>query len=358
MEKSLRQSLLRWYREQGRPLPFRVRDAEGRANPYWVWISEIMSQQSTMASVLPYFERWRQAFPTIEDLARASEADVLKAWAGLGYYSRARNVHRAAQALVKFRAEHGDWPRTPEAWLSLPGVGPYTAAAVSAIAFDAPVLPKDGNVTRVLARFHAIKDPLNDRAEARRIDEALVELQSSFRTGEHADAAQALMELGARLCRPGGLAICDECPLKKGCRAYAEGKVAEVPRPKRRPEIERQLGLGLLFRNPQRRAQVLVRRIPAGQRLEDQWELPLWLPETEGVSAETVDKIKEKWGVAVSPVRHTITRYLFEVHPLEAGLWTDDELPENHAWWTPGEAFAVGTLTTLTRKLARALQAL
>lgn len=333
-----------WYARTARPLPWR----KAKPDPYEVWISEVMSQQSTMASVQPYFARWMAKFPTVDDLARAHEEEVLAAWAGLGYYSRARNVHRAARELRARLEEKRGWPRTMADWMELPGVGPYSAAAVASICFSDRVLPLDGNVVRVLARLTATENPLNDRADLKRVEARLRELAAGLRPGGHALIGQALMELGSLVCRPGALAACEGCPLRSACAAYAQGRVAQIPRPKQRPEPKLVRGLALVYRDP--KGACLLRRIPEGKRLAGQWELPLWeLP--EGSEGERIFReVQRDYGRDPAPVRHLITRYIYSIQKVEAGRWPERTPPEGHRFWVPGTP-PPGTITTLTRKI-------
>jgi A/G-specific adenine glycosylase len=332
--------LLDWYRASHRPFPWR----EGRPDPYSVWIVEVMSQQSTMASVLPYYERWKRVFPSLESLADAPEEDVLKAWAGLGYYSRARNVHRAAKELRDYRAAHGGrWPPCSADWLELPGVGPYTAAAVAAIALDEAVLPVDGNLVRVFSRLEGIGDALNSGADRRRVEAAVAVWAERAPPQSHGRLAQAFMDLGALVCRPGTQARCEVCPLRSGCAAYREGRVAEIPRAKARKETRKIRVLALVYRHPQS-GEALVRRIPEGRRLQGQWELPQWELGEEQLNPRFFSDVGRHFEIQ-GPVKHSITHHAYEVWKVEAGTWKQG-LPEDHAW-----APEVGPLTTLTRKV-------
>jgi A/G-specific adenine glycosylase len=257
-----RRRLLRWYRTHRRDLLWRR-----SSDPYAVWLSEVMLQQTRVVTVSDYYERFLQRFPTITDLALADETAVLKAWEGLGYYSRARNLHRAAKAVV---ADHdGQLPDTYDGLLALPGVGPYTAAAVSSIAFDRPHPALDGNVMRVLSRMLRLEqDPrkASVRAEMIRAGEALM----PARTGA-GDLNQALIELGASLCsatRPS----CDICPVSAWCRAYAELQDPSVLplRPKRKARPHLQVTAGII----RRRGKLLIAQRPPGGMLAGLWEFP------------------------------------------------------------------------------------
>src|SRR5487761_2154648 len=212
-------SLLAWYDRHRRVLPWRALPGE-RADPYRVWLSEVMLQQTTVAAVIGYYERFLVRWPGIEALAAAQLDEVLHAWQGLGYYARARNLHACAAAVV---ARHrGRFPETEEALRSLPGIGPYTAAAIAAIAFDRPAAPVDGNVERVMARLYAVTTPLPAaKPELRRLAAALVPRE---RPGDY---AQAVMDLGATICVP-KTPRCVRCPWREPCRARGAGIAASL----------------------------------------------------------------------------------------------------------------------------------
>ncbi|HUF86549.1 MAG TPA: A/G-specific adenine glycosylase [Thermohalobaculum sp.] len=216
--------LLAWYDRHHRALPWRVppqaRAAGVRPDPYRVWLSEVMLQQTTVAAVRGYFLAFTRRWPTVEALAAAPVEEVLGAWAGLGYYARARNLHRCA---VEVARRGGRFPMGEAALRALPGIGPYTAAAVAAIAFDAPAAPVDGNVERVMARLFAETAPLP--GVKRRLGEHARALTPARRTGDH---AQAVMDLGATVCTPRAPA-CGVCPWRGDCRGRALGIAADLP---------------------------------------------------------------------------------------------------------------------------------
>ncbi len=214
-------ALLAWYDRHRRKLPWRAGPGE-RPDPYRVWLSEIMLQQTTVKTVAPYYARFLDRFPTVERLAQASLDDVLKAWAGLGYYARGRNLHACAQAVV---GRHGGrFPATAAALSELPGIGPYTAAAIAAIAFDEPATPVDGNIERVVARLFAVEEELPGAKPA--IRRLAADLTPARRAG---DFAQAMMDLGAGLCTPKKPA-CGLCPLNDDCAARRRGDAETFPR--------------------------------------------------------------------------------------------------------------------------------
>jgi A/G-specific adenine glycosylase len=214
-------ALLAWYDRHHRELPWRA--ARGvRPDPYRVWLSEVMLQQTTVKAVAPYYARFLERFPTVAALAEAEREDVLRLWAGLGYYARARNLHDCARVVAE--RHDGRFPDTVAALRTLPGIGDYTAAAIAAIAFDVPVTPVDGNVERVITRLHAIEEELP--AAKPRIRELAAGLTPDKRPG---DFAQALMDLGATICTPKKPA-CGLCPWSTACSARARGDIETFPR--------------------------------------------------------------------------------------------------------------------------------
>ncbi|WP_049779656.1 A/G-specific adenine glycosylase [Rhodomicrobium vannielii] len=229
--ESFQRALLRWYDVARRDLPWRAKPGE-LADPYRVWLSEIMLQQTTVKAVIPYFEAFTRRWPTVDALADASRDEVLAAWAGLGYYSRARNLHACAQALAQ-----GGFPADEVGLRALPGVGAYTSAAIAAIAFDLPAAVVDGNVERVLARVFALETPLPAaKGELRKL---AAELTPASRPGDY---AQAMMDLGAGICSPRSPS-CLVCPVRAFCAAAAKGdaerfplRAAKAARPTRRGE--------------------------------------------------------------------------------------------------------------------------
>ena len=225
-DSELSQLLLPWYDAHARDLPWRVGPADRargvRPDPYRIWLSEVMLQQTTVAAVRAYFERFTARWPTVADLAAEADAEVMAEWAGLGYYARARNLLACARAVV---ADHGGvFPDSPKALLALPGIGPYTAAAIGSIAFDAPETVVDGNVERVMARVFAVQQPLPAaKVELTRLAASQTPVR---RPGDY---AQAVMDLGATICTPRSPA-CGICPLLGPCRAQAMGIQADLPR--------------------------------------------------------------------------------------------------------------------------------
>ena len=217
-ETILRAQLLAWYDRAGRKLPFR-----GTKDPYLIWVSEIMLQQTQTGTVAGYYRRFIQRFPDVQTLAAASEQTALKLWEGLGYYSRARNLHKAAKIVSNEMG--GQMPRTAAALQTLPGIGSYTAAAIASIAYDEPLPAMDGNLTRVISRLYLVEEDISIPSVRRRLYQLGLGLMPGRRSG---DMNQALMDLGATLCVP-GTPDCPNCPLRGSCAAYVAGEPERLP---------------------------------------------------------------------------------------------------------------------------------
>lgn len=258
-------ALLTWYDRHRRDLPWRARPGE-IVDPYRVWLSEIMLQQTTVTATIPYYETFLTRFPTVVALAAAPLDDVLAAWAGLGYYARARNLHACAKAVVAL----GGFPRDLDGLRALPGIGPYTAAAIGAIAFGLPTVPVDGNVERVVTRLFAIETPLPGAKPA--IHAAAATLGSDpDAVARPSDFAQALFDLGATLCTPTNPA-CALCPWRDGCAGRRAGIAATLPR--KAPKKPRPLRHGAHFWLTDAAGHVLLRRRPPQGLLGGMTELP------------------------------------------------------------------------------------
>jgi A/G-specific adenine glycosylase len=257
------EALLAWYDGHARVLPWRARRGE-RPDPYKVWLSEIMLQQTTVKTVAPYYARFLKRWPTVEALAQAERDDVLRAWAGLGYYARARNLHACARAVAE---RHGGiFPDTLDALRALPGIGDYTAAAVAAIAYDMPAVPVDGNVERVMARLFAVEDELPAaKGEIKRLAHALLPARRS------GDFAQALMDLGATHCSPRRPA-CALCPWTACCAARGRGDQETFPR--KAPKREGKPRRGAAFVALRADGRILVQQRPDKGLLASMTEVP------------------------------------------------------------------------------------
>lgn len=253
--------LLEWFRENARTLPWR-----SEPTPYHVWVSEIMLQQTRVAAVLGYYRRFIERLPTVEDLAACSEEELMKLWQGLGYYSRARNLQKAARTIV---AEYGgEFPQTYSQIRELAGVGDYTAGAISSIAFGIPVPAVDGNVLRVVSRITGDRRDVTKPDTKRAFTEALEEIMPVREAGNF---NQALMELGAVVCLPNGAPLCEKCPAADFCRARRENTVSELPvkPPKKERRVEER-AVYLIFRGDR----VALRKRPSKGLLAGLWEYP------------------------------------------------------------------------------------
>ncbi len=342
-------ALLAWYDRHRRRLPWRSLPGE-RADPYRVWLSEIMLQQTTVKAVAPYYARFLARWPDVHALAAAPLDDVLKTWAGLGYYARARNLHACAGAVVERHG--GQFPRSEAALRALPGIGAYTAAAIAAIAYDLPAAPVDGNIERVVARLHAVAAPLPAaKPELRRLAGALTPPR---RAG---DFAQAMMDLGATICTPKRPA-CALCPWNDACAAYARGDAETFPY--RVPKREGALRRGAAFVALRADDAVLLRTRPAKGLLGGMTEVPTtaWLHEFDERRAlddapqfpAKGKKGKMKWRRIAGVVRHVFTHFPLELSVYAAELPVRTPAPSG-TWWAkiselPGEA-----LPSLMRKV-------
>lgn len=277
---ALRGNLRRWFRRAARDLPFRrTRD------PYRIWLAEVILQQTRMETGLAYYRRFLAALPSVEALAAAEEETVLKLWEGLGYYRRARNLHRAARRIVEERG--GSLPATAAGWQALPGVGRYTAGAVASIAGDEPVAVLDGNVKRVLARLFAIGDCIDDS----RVTAALWGLAEALvpRRGP-GEWNQALMELGALVCLPRG-PRCAACPVRNQCAAHRRGEAELLPVRRARAAVpHKQVAAACV----ERRGRLLLCRRPPGGMLAGLWELPGGELRGEETAAEALVRVLEE----------------------------------------------------------------
>jgi A/G-specific adenine glycosylase len=310
--------LLVWYDRHQRKLPWRGKRGDP-ADPYRVWLSEIMLQQTTVRAVAPYYARFLARFPTIEQLAQAELDDVLKLWAGLGYYARARNLHACAKAIIE---QHGGrFPREPAALAQLPGLGPYTAAAIAAIAFDVPATPVDGNVERVVARLFACEQEL---PAAKPLIRKLAEgLTPETRAG---DFAQAMMDLGATICTPKKPA-CALCPWDDACVAFARGDAESFPR--KAAKVEGELRRGAAFVAIRADAHVLARTRPTNGLLGGMTEVPItpWTPDFDESNAHADAPLSAQWRRIPGVVRHTFTHFPLELTIYKAEVPTPIEAP-------------------------------
>ena len=306
--------LLTWYDRHRRTLPWRAPAGE-RTAPYLVWLSEIMLQQTTVATVGDYYRRFTKRWPTVEALAAAPLDDVLSAWAGLGYYARARNLHACAQAVAERHG--GRFPEDEAGLRALPGIGPYTAAAIRAIAFDLKASAVDGNVERVIARLEAIETPLPDAKFE--ITARAAELVPNQRAGDY---AQAMMDLGATVCTP-RKPLCVICPLSRNCLALKRGIAESLPR--RSPKAEKPTRRGLAFVLARKDGAVLLRKRPPKGLLGGMDEVPS-SPWREGkfspADALADAPVPARWTLLDGLVRHTFTHFHLELSVARATATT------------------------------------
>ena len=348
MSASSSASLLDWYDRHHRRLPWRAPPGT-TGDPYRVWLSEIMLQQTTVATVTGYFADFIARWPTVYDLAAAPLDDVLHAWAGLGYYARARNLHRCAQ--VVSRDHHGRFPDTEAGLATLPGIGLYTAAAVAAIAFGQAVVPVDGNIERVVARQFDVADPLPAakpilKQLARGLDPA----------GRPGDFAQALMDLGATICTP-RRPRCALCPIATGCRAR-QHQTAE-DRPVKAPKAEKPVRSGVAFWLTDPAGSVLLRRRPEKGLLGGMIEVPTspWIPDraTPPLLGDVIGSAPAdvSWTPLPGVVRHTFTHFHLTLSVVAGRLSAAAMSPAADERWVAIDALGDHALPTVMRKIAR-----
>ncbi len=327
--------LLAWYDGHARVMPWRVGPADrrtgSRPDPYAVWLSEVMLQQTTVAAVRDYFHRFTARWPTVEALAAARDDEVMAAWAGLGYYARARNLLKCARAV----AARGGFPDTADALRTLPGIGPYTAAAIAAIAFDRPETVVDGNVERVMARLHAVEEPLP--AAKPRLTALAGHLTPAERPGDH---AQAVMDLGATICTPRGPA-CGICPWREPCRARALGLAASLPR--KVPRAAKPVRRGVLW-IAHRDGALLLERRPDRGLLGGM----LGFPGDGWDGAGGPPPVAADWS-DIGEVRHTFTHFHLILRLLLSRLDRSSGTPLRGSL-VPQDAFRPADLPTVMRK--------
>ena len=321
--------LLKWFGRHKRPLPWRkTRD------PYRIWVSEIMLQQTQVNTVVPYYERWMKNFPTLRRLANAPLARILKCWEGLGYYSRARNLHRAAKVVTqKFG---GRIPDSREELLQLPGIGRYTAGAIASIAFSKPEPILDGNVKRVLARLFAVKEPIDTtRGEKRlwEISRALVESEPK----SPGDLNQSLMELGALVCLPEN-PQCGVCPLEKICRAHRLEKELDFPIKLRKTRLEKLKTVAAII---WKKGRVLLQKQDPESRWGGLWTFPYWI-HTNGKSEKDFlqNKMVQELGIRTgklnsrAELQHAFTKYRVRLRVYEGEARS---VRQKLTWVEPGK---------------------
>jgi len=346
------EAMLRWYDENARDLPWRIQGAPHH-DPYHVWLSEIMLQQTTVVTVKPYFEKFIQRWPTVDKMAHAPLDDILTQWAGLGYYARARNLHKCAIEVC--RKWGGAFPQTEEDLLTLPGIGPYTAAAIAAIAFDEPAVVIDGNIERIVTRLHRFDGTL----PAARPDIKTLAAQHTPKN-RPGDYAQSLMDLGSRICKP-KQPLCGECPVLSFCEAATVGDMEAFP--KKAPKKVKPTRRAPVFWIENDRGEVLLRRREESGLLGGMMEFP---------SADWVERLDEaaeikaaaeilagdlglqknlKVAKEVDPIKHTFTHFHLFLHPYV--LSGEADIGGNWAVWVHPDKFGEYALPTLMVKVAK-----
>ena len=327
--------LLPWYDRCARPLPWR-----GERDPYRIWISETMLQQTRAETVKGYYARFLQALPDVQALAEAEEERLLKLWEGLGYYSRARNLQKAARQICRERA--GQFPQACEELKALPGIGPYTAGAVASIAFEQPAPAVDGNVVRLLSRYLCDETPKDKLGETLRR-----ELEEIYPPGRCGDFTQALMEAGATVCGPAGAPRCEDCPLKKDCLARENGRQKELPVCGKKAAHRTEARTVFLLRAGDALA---LRKRPGKGLLAGMWEFPNVTGELE--ASQALEQAA-RWGcgpwgeVAVRQERHVFTHVTWEMTGYEIHC---AQAPAEFVWATQEEMKTRYSLPTAFRR--------
>ena len=345
------EKLLLWYPSHARKLPWR-----DQPNPYRVWVSEIMLQQTRVETVIPYFERWMKKFPTIRTLAQASQQDVLSTWEGLGYYSRARNLHQAAQIVVS--DYNGQLPKEVNQLRQLPGIGRYTAGAIASIAFgrDEPVL--DGNIRRVLARYFDVQAPARSSAGENQLWQIA---QDHLPPGMAGTYNQALMELGALICTP-RKPRCEACPLNSNCAAFSLGVQEQRPVKLSKTPVPHHLVSSAIIMQKQK---VLIAQRPVDGLLGGMWEFPGGKIETgEDLVGGLKREICEELGVDIrvgsefGVYQHAYTHFRVTLHAFLCEL--KDKQPQKlyhqDLSWSPVAALQEFPMGKIDRQISNALQ--
>lgn len=350
---AFRRAVLRWSQLNGRELPWR-----GIGDPYRVWISEVMLQQTTVAAVIPYYERFLAKFPDVQALAAAEETDVLRLWEGLGYYSRARNLHKGAKEIASQRG--GKFPHDTVELQSLPGIGRYTAGAIASFAFDerAPIV--EANTLRLYARLLGYDGDPRSAAGQQLLWKFAEEILPKENSGAF---NQALMDLGATVCTPSE-PRCPDCPLQKFCRALRENRVAEIPRPANRPVLTDVAAYAVAIR---RDGEYLLRRCPPGERWSGLWDFPRFESEETFSSVAALERhlvecVRELTGLRIglghqfSEIKHGVTRFRITLGCFLAEYASGVLRPDQEWAWVTPEKFPGYPLSTTGRKMANQLR--
>lgn len=355
----LRRRLLAWYRREGRELPWR-----NEGDPYRVWISEIMLQQTTVAAVVPYFERFLNRFPTVRSLAAAKQDDVLRLWEGLGYYSRARNLHKAAQTIVSEHA--GKFPEQPDELQKLSGIGRYTAGAIASFAFDRPAPIVEANTLRLYSRLLGYEgDPRSSEGQTLlwSFAEAILPQKNAGATN------QALMDLGATLCTPAE-PNCPACPLAEFCSAFETGKQDRIPQAKAKVNITELQDISVAVRDGNK---VLLRQRTAEERWAGLWDFPRWtsslsLPKLSlhrnappSFERSLIEEVRQRTGYRIEPgpllamFKHSVTRYRIELFCFTAQKKNGRASRSEQLRWVPLDKIDDMPMSVTGRKFAKRL---
>jgi A/G-specific adenine glycosylase len=343
---AVRSALLRWFRRKARSLPWRK-----NLSPYAIWVSEVMLQQTQVAAVIPYYQRFLRAFPTARRLAQAPLEQVLELWSGLGYYRRARRLHRAAHDVVDRFG--GRFPRDYHQACSLPGVGDYTARAILSIAYNLPYYVLDGNVARVVSRLRALRGHIHQSPFRQAVEHALDALLSHRQPG---NLNQAIMELGQSICSPRA-PQCPVCPLRSWCRAYRLGHQESYPAPRPRRAREQRFLAAAVIRHKQKVA--MVRGLDEGL-LSDLWNFPAAFGNSR---AESLTRLKQKLAARVrgpvcvgrpfAEVKHGITYRSIRVDVYRVEIL--GKVSRNSLRWFPLSTLPRAAISQLARKIAKQL---
>lgn len=338
--RDFQKNLLAWYDAGDRDIPWRVKGGHA-PDPYKIWLSEIMCQQTTVAAVKPYYARFLELWPDVHVLARAKPEAIMKAWAGLGYYARARNLHACAKIVSNEMG--GVFPQTAEGLMELPGIGPYTANAIATIAFGQPGAVVDGNIERIAARYFALNDPLP--AAKKKIHKAAESFYKGLKS-RHGDLAQGLMDLGAIVCIPAS-PRCHECPVSKGCEGRKSGIEASLPARTKKTKQRRE---GIVYFINNNKKQILLQRRPQSGLLGGMNGLPGsgW----DGSGDEILKLIGD-----ISPsgieINHVFTHFELRLKICTANFAAKKRLPSGYFWCNADELENAG-LPSVFQKSVRA----
>lgn len=354
VDQDFSRRLLRWYHLEKRDLPWR-----GISDPYHIWVSEIMLQQTRVDQAMPYYHRFTAAFPDIESLAKADRHDVLRLWEGLGYYSRARNMQDAARQIME--SFNGKFPESYDDIIRLKGIGPYTAAAISSIAFGGPHAVVDGNVIRVMSRYAGIADDVRKSDVLKRINALAQELLDAENPGDH---NQAVMELGATVCTPSN-PDCLHCPVNDGCTAFMTANTDAIPyKSPAKKTPHHQIVVAVCVDDENR---VLIAQRPEDKMLGGLWEFPGGKVEKgEQLEAALHREIREELGVGietgekVAGIKHTYSHFKITLHAWLCRITENEPQPKagKQLKWVSATELDAFPFPKANRKLTQALQSL